>query len=54
MALFNEEIISYELSYRPILEPVLVMAKKAIKYQTTINPTVLHPNQGWHHQEVPD
>jgi len=50
MDLFNGEIISFKLTDRPILKPVLEMVKEAVKYQKNTNPIILHSDQGWHYQ----
>jgi len=50
MDLFNGEIISFKLTDRPILKPVLDMVKKATKSQQHTKGTILHSDQGWHYQ----
>ncbi|WP_331528293.1 IS3 family transposase, partial [Cecembia rubra] len=50
MDLFNGEIISFKLTDRPILKPVLEMVKEAVKHQNNTNPIILHSDQGWHYQ----
>ena len=48
--LFNQEIISYELSERPVFNQVVTMLKKAFKkIPNNINLT-LHSDQGWQYQ----
>lgn len=46
--LFNQEIISYELSESPSFKSVLTMLDKAIKKEG--KPMLLHSDQGWHYQ----
>jgi transposase InsO family protein len=48
--LFNQEIISYELTERPVFNQVVMMLKKAFKkipYNTNLT---LHSDQGWQYQ----
>jgi len=48
--LFNQEIISYELTERPVFNQVVMMLKKAFKkIPNNINLT-LHSDQGWQYQ----
>jgi putative transposase len=48
--LFNQEIISYELTERPVFNQVVMMLKKAfIKIPNNTNLT-LHSDQGWQYQ----
>ena len=48
--LFNQEIISYELTERPVFNQVVVMLKKAFrKIPNNIN-LMLHSDQGWQYQ----
>jgi putative transposase len=49
--LYNQEIISYELSERPDFKTVITMLNKALK--TADSPAeslLLHSDQGWHYQ----
>jgi len=48
--LFNQEIISYELSERPDFESVVKMLHKAFKRIRGNTPLLLHSDQGWHYQ----
>lgn len=48
--LFNQEIISYELSERPVFSQVVVMLKKAFKKIPDNTNLVLHSDQGWQYQ----
>ena|SRR5690606_2026793 len=48
--LFNQEIISYELSERPVFNQVVVMLKKAFKKIPDNTNLVLHSDQGWQYQ----
>ena len=50
MDLFNGEILSFKLTDRPILKPVLEMVKEAVKHQNNTDPIILHSDQGWHYQ----
>jgi putative transposase len=45
MDLYNGEIISFKLTDRPILKPVLDMVKKATKIQQRTKGTILHSDQ---------
>jgi putative transposase len=48
--LFNQEIISYELTERPVFNQVVMMLKKAFK-KIPINANLtLHSDQGWQYQ----
>ncbi len=48
--LFNQEIISYELTERPVFNQVIMMLKKAfIKIPNNTN-LILHSDQGWQYQ----
>jgi putative transposase len=48
--LFNQEIISYELTERPVFNQVAIMLKKAFnKIPNNIN-LMLHSDQGWQYQ----
>lgn len=48
--LFNGEIISYELSQRPVFNQVLNMLKKAFKKIPDNTNLTLHSDQGWQYQ----
>lgn len=48
--LFNQEIISYELSERPVFNQVVTMLKKAFKKVPNNSNLTLHSDQGWQYQ----
>ena len=48
--LFNQEIISYELTERPIFNQVVMMLKKAFKKIPSNTNLTLHSDQGWQYQ----
>lgn len=48
--LFNQEIISYELSERPDFRSVMSMLDKALKKRRKDQSTILHSDQGWQYQ----
>jgi transposase InsO family protein len=48
--LYNAEIISYELTERPVLNQVVVMLKKAFKKIPSNTNLILHSDQGWQYQ----
>ena len=48
--LFNQEIISYELTERPLFNQVVMMLKKAFKKIPNNTNLVLHSDQGWQYQ----
>lgn len=48
--LFNQEIISYELTERPIFNQVVMMLKKAFKKIPDNTKLILHSDQGWQYQ----
>lgn len=48
--LFNQEIISYELTERPVFNQVLMMLKKAFKKIPNDTQLMLHSDQGWQYQ----
>lgn len=48
--LYNQEIISYELSESPKFKSVLNMLEKAFKKVSVKQPLVLHSDQGWQYQ----
>lgn len=48
--LFNQEIISYELTERPMFNQVVMMLKKAFKKIPNNTNLILHSDQGWQYQ----
>ena len=48
--LFNQEIISYELTERPVFNQVVMMLKKAFKKIPNNTKLLLHSDQGWQYQ----
>jgi putative transposase len=48
--LYNQEIISYELTERPVFNQVLMMLKKAFKKIPNNTNLMLHSDQGWQYQ----
>jgi len=48
--LFNQEIISYELTERPVFNQVTQMLKKAFKTIPNNTYLILHSDQGWQYQ----
>ena len=48
--LFNQEIISYELTERPVFNQVTQMLKKAFKSIPNNTYLILHSDQGWQYQ----
>jgi transposase InsO family protein len=48
--LFNQEIISYELTERPVFNQVIMMLKKAFEKIPNNTNLTLHSDQGWHYQ----
>ena len=48
--LFNGEIISYELTERPVFNQVVTMLKKAFKKIPNNTNLTLHSDQGWQYQ----
>jgi transposase InsO family protein len=48
--LFNQEIISYELTERPVFNQVVMMLKKAFKKIPNSTNLTLHSDQGWQYQ----
>lgn len=48
--LFNQEIISYELTERPVFSQVVMMLKKAFKRIPNATNLMLHSDQGWQYQ----
>lgn len=50
--LFNQEIISYELTERPVFNQVIMMLKKAFKKIPNNTNLLLHSDQGWQYQMI--
>ena len=48
--LFNQEIVSYELTERPVFNQVAKMLKKAFKKIPNNTNLMLHSDQGWQYQ----
>lgn len=48
--LFNGEIISYELSERPVFAQVMNMLKKSFRKVKNTENIILHSDQGWQYQ----
>jgi putative transposase len=48
--LYNQEIVSYELSDKPNFKSVMTMLDKAFKKVNIIKPLILHSDQGWQYQ----
>ena len=48
--LFNQEIISYELTERPVFNQVTMMLEKAFKTIPNHTSLTLHSDQGWQYQ----
>ena len=48
--LYNQEIVSYELSERPSFKTVITMLDKAFKKVHTTRSLLLHSDQGWQYQ----
>ena len=48
--LFNQEIISYELTERPVFSQVVMMLKKAFKKIPNNTNLLLHSDRGWQYQ----
>lgn len=48
--MYNGEIISYELSERPVLEQVIRMLHQAIDKTFNVSGIILHSDQGWQYQ----
>lgn len=51
--LYNQEIISYQLSCTPNFEMVAKMVQKAVEKHPTTGELMLHSDQGWHYQMRP-
>ena len=48
--LFNGEIVSYDLSERPVFAQVIKMLKKSFRKVKTTKNIILHSDQGWQYQ----
>ena len=48
--LFNQEIVSYELTERPVFNQVVMMLKKAFRKIPNNTNLILHSDQGWQYQ----
>lgn len=48
--LYNQEIVSYELSDRPDFKSVITMLNKALERKDKKTRLLLHSDQGWHYQ----
>ena len=48
--LFNQEIISYELSESPNFKSVMTMVTKALNKQSKTEELLIHSDQGWQYQ----
>jgi len=48
--LFNGEIISYDLSERPVFAQVINMLNKSVKKTKNMENIILHSDQGWQYQ----
>jgi len=48
--LYNGEIISYEISSRPVFDLVLETVKKALEKKNREDILLLHSDQGWHYR----
>ena len=48
--LYNQEIISYEMTERPVFNQVVVMLNKAFKKIPNNSNLILHSDQGWQYQ----
>lgn len=48
--LYNQEIVSYELSESPSFSSVMSMLSKAVEKVDTTQSLLLHSDQGWHYQ----
>jgi putative transposase len=48
--LYNQEIISYELSEKPDFKSVMTMLDKALRKVDKPQSLLLHSDQGWHYQ----
>lgn len=50
MDLYNQEIVSYELSEHPSLKSVTKMLEQAFEKQSQLESLILHSDQGWQYQ----
>ena len=50
MDLYNQEIISYELSERPVFNQVIQMLKKTFNTTKNTKDLIFHSDQGWQYQ----
>ena len=50
--LYNGEIVSYEISERPVLAQVLSMLDKAFQERPNSQGCILHSDQGWQYQHA--
>jgi putative transposase len=50
MDLYNQEIVSYELSDRPDFKSIMTMMNKALKKVRRTEALLLHSDQGWQYQ----
>jgi putative transposase len=48
--LYNQEIVSYQLSERPDFKSVMTMLDKAFKKVDNLRSIILHSDQGWQYQ----
>jgi len=48
--LFNQEIVSYELTERPVFNQVVMILKKAFKKIPNNTNLLLHSDPGWQYQ----
>ncbi|MDH6250888.1 putative transposase [Chryseobacterium sp. H1D6B] len=48
--LFNGEVISYELSERPVFAQIINMLKKSFRKIKNLQNLILHSDQGWQYQ----
>lgn len=50
--LYNGEIVSYEISERPVLTQVLTMLDKAFQERPNSHGCILHSDQRWQYQHA--
>ena len=48
--LYNQEIVSYEISESPTFKSIMTMLNKAFKKVNITQPLLLHSDQGWQYQ----
>ena len=48
--MYNDEIISYDLSLRPNLEQIINMLNKAFNKYDSLDDLIFHSDQGWQYQ----